>query len=280
MTIAEIHGKSPLTTSEDFLTADVFTAFRYLPADSGIAGFLRSIEGVPNIIPAVSERASAEFFFWPLGCVGQLERAREPDVLVELDIDGTLYHIVVEAKYLSGPSDYETVEIERDEEIVQWGNQLADQLRELGRGEYTVYQQGTRDMPKMLTSRRENRLLLYLTAHPLKPVAEMARARALGRPHWTSWYDVYDYLAGQQEHLNAFPYNRILEDVLTLLRLKGFSSFEGVAWPPQLELDENSGSFWLGRSKPLPPFYGIRQPPVIALSVKNGSFWKEQENRI
>ena len=54
MTIAEIHGKSPYIYSEDILTADVFTAFRYLPAEVGIVGFLRSIEEVAGIIPAAA----------------------------------------------------------------------------------------------------------------------------------------------------------------------------------------------------------------------------------
>lgn len=274
MTIAEIHGKSPLTTSEDFLTADVFTAFRYLPADRGIVGFLRSIQGVADIIPAATEETTAEFFFWPLGYT------REPDVLIELEVDGEQYHVVVEAKYLSGPSDYDIVEVERGDEMIEWGNQLADQLRELQRGEYTVWQERMRNLPKSLTSNKENRLLLYLTGHPLKPVGEMARALDAGDPRWTSWYDIYDYLAGRRDRFSAFPYNRILEDVLTLLRLKGFSSFEGVKRPPQLLLSRDSGSFWRGWSRPLPPFHGIRRPPALALSAEAGSFWRKgQEKR-
>lgn len=276
MTIAEIHGKSALTKSEDFLTADVFTAFRYLPADTGIAGFLHSIEGMDGVLPAPRETATAAFYFWPVGAT------REPDVLIELDIDGELYHVVVEAKYLSGPSDREIVEVERGEETVEWGNQLADQLRELRRGEYRVRQEGVRLVPKTLASRPSNRLLLYLTSHPLQPVDDMARALAAGEPCWANWYDVYDYLAAQREHHSAFPYNRIVADLLTLLKLKGFSSYEGVLRPPPLKPGQNNGSFWRGRTTPLPSFHGIRRPPAIGApptSVGDGSFWKEEEEK-
>lgn len=274
MTIAEIHGKSPLTTSEDLLTADVFSAFRYLPADRGIIGFLRSIEGVADVLPPPAETATARFFFWPLGVT------REPDVLVELEMHGELYHVVVEAKYLSGPSDYDIVEVERAEEMVEWGNQLADQWRELQHGAYTVFQEGARVLPKTLASRPSNRLLLYLTAHPLKPVGEMARALAAGHPHWASWYDVYDYLAGQRQTLSAFPYRRIVADVLTLLKRKGFSSYEGVARPPELGLAQGSGSFWRGRATPLPPFHGVDRPPALALAAADGAFWIEEEEKL
>lgn len=146
MTIAELHGKSPLTTSEDMLTANVFTAFRYLPAASGIIGFLRAIKGLGDIIPEPQREATAHYFFWPKG------QMREPDVLLELRIDGALYHIVVETKYLSGATDREIEEIEEAEEIIPWGNQLADQLRELIKGVYTIRQDGSRSM--MMSGKR------------------------------------------------------------------------------------------------------------------------------
>ncbi len=279
--IAEIHGKSPYTTSEDFLTADVFGAFRYLPAESGIIGFLRSIAGIEEIIPEpdagrTGTETTATFHFWPLG------RTREPDVLVELQVNGALYHVLVEAKYLSGPSDLDLQEVEQEEEDpILVGNQLADQLRELAVGEYTVWQDGTRAQLKRLASRCEHRMLLYLTAHPARPDGELARSAELApdqahRLYWASWYHVYDYLQANRAALAAFPYHRIVHDLLALLTRKQFGAFEGVRPPPFIDLRGAAGSFWTDRRNPLPPFYGITHPPPLTLAPDGGRFWQDR----
>lgn len=279
MSIAEIHRKSSNTGSEDSLTADVFTAFRYLPADSGIVGFLRSIPGVGNVIPPVGEKASCEFYFWPMG----RHFRREPDVLLELVLDGRIFHVVIEAKYQSGPSDLALESVEHLDEIIQIGNQLADQMRDLRQGEYTIFVANRRRKRKKLSSQSEDRLLLYLTAQPLRPVAEIRQSKELvpaaaDRFFWANWYDVYDYLETQRESLSSFPYNRILDDILTLLKIKQFAGFQGIEHPPALQLESGSGSFWRDRRKRLPAFHGISQPPQLALEPQSGSFWtKPQE---
>jgi hypothetical protein len=275
MTIADIHGKSPWTTSEDFLTANVFTAFRYLPASTGIVGLLRSIPGIAELLPAPGTGAAASFYFWPLGVT------REPDVLIELEIDGKLYHVVVEAKYLSGASDYELSpeEVEQPENAIRWGNQLADQLRELVEGVYTVHHGRSRSTAKRLQSAANHRLLLYLTAHALRPQADLARSAALypeeaDRLFWGNWYQVHDYLENSRPHFQAFPFNRVVSDVLQLLALKGFSSFAGVRWPEALQsVHLLQGKFWQGRDEPLPTFQGIGHPPTIAIPQSGGCFW-------
>lgn len=273
MTIAELHGKSPLTTSEDMLTANVFTAFRYLPADRGIIVFLRSVKGLGDVIPEPEREATADYFFWPLG------QTREPDLLLELTINGAVYHVVVEAKYLSGASDREIEEVEEEEETILLGNQLADQLRDLMHGVYTIRQDGRRDRVKVLASRPENRHLLYLTAHALRPGADLARSAALyaqGAVHifWESWYQVHDYLENNRPSFQAFPYDRVVDDVLQLLALKGFSSFAGVRRPEALKSNHLlQGKFWLGRDEPLPSFQGIGPPPPIAIPRSGGHFW-------
>lgn len=275
MTIAEIHGKSPLTTSEDMLTANVFTAFRYLPARMGIIGFLRSIKGVGDVIPEPASKASAAYFFWPRG------KTREPDVLLELRVDGTLYHVVVEAKYLSGASDRELEEIEEKEEMILQGNQLADQMRELAAGEYMVWRKGRPSQSKRLTSEAENRLLLYLTAHPVRPRTTLRKSTALypegaSRLFWSSWYHVSDYLHEQASALREFPYDRIVSDILTLLAQKQFKTFQGVRPFPAQLASSGDGRFWRGRTTPLPTFEGIQKPrPALASRLRPG-FWKEQ----
>lgn len=101
MALAEIYGKTPFIYFEDLLTADVFAAFRYLPPDIGIISFLRSIPGLESLIEKPNASSTCSFHFWLVGKV----IGREPDVLLEVEINGRLLHIVIEAKYYSGPGD-------------------------------------------------------------------------------------------------------------------------------------------------------------------------------
>jgi len=78
--IAEIHGKSPFNAFEDFLTADVFAAFKYIPPYVGLVRFLRMIEGVDTIIPKPDETTACKYHFWPWAA----DTYTEPDLLVEI----------------------------------------------------------------------------------------------------------------------------------------------------------------------------------------------------
>lgn len=270
--IAEIHHKSSLTTSEDFLTADVFSTFRYLPVTEGLIGWLRLNPGLAKNIPMPQESAATVYHFWPLG------NTREPDLLIELIIDEVTYHIVIEAKYLSGPSDGEIIEVDHDDETIMMGNQLADQLRDLDNGRYTVWQAGSRRASKMLSSERVHRLLIYLTAHPLRPKAELNRSKQLypawaDRLFWMNWYQVDDYLRNNLTTFADFPYRQIVSDLLTLLEMKGFATFQGVAKPMVDKVP--SGTFWQDRRQLLPSFHGIPRPPVLSLA-ENGRFFTIQ----
>lgn len=60
---AELHGKAPFIYSEDLLTSDVFTGFRYLPADEGVIGFLRSVEGLADVIEAPDPSSTCDIYF-------------------------------------------------------------------------------------------------------------------------------------------------------------------------------------------------------------------------
>lgn len=247
LAIAEIHGKTPFDYYEDLLTADVFAAFRYLPADAGVIGFLRSIENLAEFIARPDANSTCELHFWPLGELCN----REPDLLLELDIGGRLYHVVVEAKYMSGPSDGEDVEIIHQGEPLTLGNQLGDQFRDLLNGEYLVYRGAKRIRRKRLASRVEDRLQLYLTAHVFRPQEELDLAveycpESRGRLFWANWYQVYDYLGLTGEKLERFPYSRIIGDLCALLDRKQFSSFHGVEAPPDIDMEGVAGSFWEG----------------------------------
>jgi len=278
MPIAEIHGKSPYTRSEDSLTADVFGAFRYLPAETGLVAFLRAVPGLGELLPPAFASAQLDIHFWPLGIT------REPDLLLALRIDGIAYHIVVEAKYLSGPSDIElSVEDVEGQEIVV-GNQLADQMRELMDGHYTVRHEGSRDQPLLLDSEPDRRALLYLTAHPVRPDGELAPSAEL-LPHlvqrlsWASWYDVHDFLSTRRQAFGAFPFDRIVADLLLLLRKKQFGGFQGWTKPPTIAFRAIAGAFWIGHHADAPTFDGIRLPPSRLPLCQMGSFWVDQRDK-
>jgi hypothetical protein len=276
MTITEIHGKATNTNSEDQLTADVFGAFRYLPADFGLIGFLRSVPGLDERIPETEDYAECSIHFWPLGT----KIGREPDVLLELDVDGRLFHIVVEAKYFSGPSDYEMVQVSLDQALINLGNQLADQMRDLSAGTYQVFEGSRRSRRFALNSDKADRYLLYLTAHAVSPDDELDRSRkyfpaGASRLFWASWYQVAECFRRLLEGLAEFPCRQIAEDLLTLLDMKGFSHFDGFATLPDLALDNAGGAFWKDRRFGPGVFSGIEPLPSVVLSAQNAAFWRD-----
>lgn len=88
--IAEIQGKSPFNVFEDFLTADVFAAFKYIPPHLGLVRFLRTIEGVDALIPEPDKTTVCKYFFWPWS----EDSYTEPDLLVEIEhIRGYLLNV-------------------------------------------------------------------------------------------------------------------------------------------------------------------------------------------
>jgi hypothetical protein len=261
MALAELHGKTPYAYSEDLLTADVFAAFRYLPVQEGIYAFLRSVPGLDKKLPALTgENVTATFYFWPMG----EQYRREPDMLLALQVGQRLIHVVVEAKYLSGASDLEIREVEKNEQTIQVGNQLADQFRDLQYGCYKVFQGTLRSGLLVLTSDPDDRHLLYLTAHILRPKAELERAQtsvAIDNLFWANWYQVYEHFQTLRHQSIQPPYTLILQDICQLLTRKGFATFQGFRLPPYGPIEASPASFWRERHVKGPTFSGITPPP-------------------
>ncbi|MCI0397906.1 MAG: hypothetical protein L0332_11760 [Chloroflexi bacterium] len=279
MTIAEIHNKTPFVYSEDLLTADVFGAFRYLPTDVGILGFLRTIPELRERLLVPQWQARCDYYFWPQG------QHREPDVLLELQVDQQLFHVVVEAKYLSGPSDSALVEVVVGNEVVRLGNQLADQLRDLEYGKYTLFRGTGRNRQLTLTSPIENRFLLYLTAHVTRPEEDLARSMShhavgAGKLCWANWFQVYDYLADRKETLVQFPFNRIVDDICLLLDQKLLSTFRGFHPMPAVEVGAGDGTFWKGQHIEPFAFHGITRPPALPLLEESSYFWRGGTSKV
>lgn len=273
MTIAEIHGKVTNTNSEDQLTSDVFTAFKYLPADIGIVGFLRSVPELGDHIPEPTASASCKNHFWPVGN----EQGREPDLLLEVSIDDTIYHIVIEAKYRSGPSDIETELVEEEEESGKLGNQLGDELRDLHYGSYRIFSGYRRNRELSLSSKVENRYVLYLTAHPMRPEEDLRRSvefypPAADKVCWSSWYHIYDHLEFFQGHFADFPFQDVLIDICTLLDRKRFSPFKGFPSLPEIDLEIIAGRFWDDYRDGIVSFEGV-SPPAFSITNQSGRFW-------
>ena len=219
---------------------------------------------------------TCNFHFWPLG----LLQRREPDVLLAWQIGPRLIHVVIEAKYMSGASDAEVQELEDEAgRIHRVGNQLGDQLRDLVYGQYRVFQEGQRNQQLNLSSDPADRYLLYLTAHLLRPQAEMQRALAaypmvVGRLYWASWYQVYEHFQKMRQFLTTMPESLILQDICQLLDRKGFASFHGFRPRPAGELLPASAAFWRDNYREEADFAGITRPPVFPVQPKVANFWR------
>lgn len=109
---AELHGKLPSKTerSEDILTSNVFSFFKYSKRNIFLKGYLNSL----GFSISDQDAENAEFFFWP-----RFEDHTEPDLVI---IAGC-YYFLFEAKYFSDFSD---------------GNQITapQLLREIEGGKY------------------------------------------------------------------------------------------------------------------------------------------------
>ncbi len=90
MYIAEIKGKLPtqLSKSEDILTSNVFSFFKYADRNVFLKDFLSGL----GITLSIDELNEAEFVFWP-----RFDDNTEPDLVI---IAGK-YYILFEAKYFS-----------------------------------------------------------------------------------------------------------------------------------------------------------------------------------
>ena len=253
MALAEIFYKNIFNDSEDLLTSDVFTVFRYLPPHIGIIRFIRSIDDLYKFITEPDEKSTCEYYFWPLG----LLLHREPDLLLEFQIREKIYHVVVEVKYLSGPSDAEEREEEVAGKMFKKGNQLASQYRDLMEGEYEVKQiidGKLKYFNKKLRSSQKDRFEVYLTANLNQPEYEFKEFhkrfdKKKHKLYWTNWYHVFDFFSDLVVEIKEFPQSLAIQDILTLLESKSFSSFKSIPKLPHLDMKNVSGTFWKKKEK-------------------------------
>jgi hypothetical protein len=228
MTIAELHGKlAPKRTGgfyermEDLLTSDVFGTMKYAGWEAGFLNWLRSATAPMEnfrtaslILPKDEEISFAEYRFWPT-----LKSGREPDLLIAIHQKSSkLALIIIEAKYLSGPSN-----IEMDGEFTVaglTGDQIADQIN---------------DFPDTLNESSRSaisaRIHIYLTAHHSCPMETFQDSNKNIRRKdvsyfWLNWQALTSFLDSELPRLDEKP-KLLVQDLIDLLKRKDLVPFRG-----------------------------------------------------
>ena len=281
MTIAELHGKlSPDRTTganermEDLLTSDVFGTMKYIGWQHGFLDwFLRATPAPINPSPPPIENyllqgeiKCLKYSFWP-----RLKNNREPDLALLFCFEtGNILLILVEAKYLSGTSDWES-----DEEVNPLGltgNQIADQVQGIkAMGERDIFKwfEASEAIQNFNIDARINKIHLFLTIHTILPKYDYEYATkhiSDSWPidsYWLSWTSLAECVKGHLDQKNNGA-KALLKDMYDLLKRKGLIPFKGFSREPWRPIHENS-RFWIET-------WWALQPLILD---KYRSFWNQ-----
>jgi hypothetical protein len=258
MTIAELHGKlSPHRQQglhdrmEDLLTSDVFGAMKYAGWRYGFIQWLRSAENpydqhpaAKDVLPVSKNIKDIHFEFWPT-----LRGGNEPDLMLCIETtDDRVTLVMIEVKYLSGPSDGSPPE--------EWvpgedsGDQLAKQIN------------GFPDrVAGCNVADVADRVHIYLTRHDQCPRHCYDKAEQyLDRPDrvkmfWLIWYTLHRFLVAELGEAQC-GVRALLGDLSDLLKKKRLLPFNGFKGRRLLLLSSRGGffqkDFWaVGLPQPL-----------------------------
>lgn len=283
MSIAEIHGKlSPETVNdrmEDLLTSDVFGTMYYAGWEKGFRDWLLEAQPVRtsgNTLGQFIGSSPVEevlFSFWPT-----LPNDKEPDVALLLKSkDGTCRVLLVEAKYLSGPSNAYVIQDESSDSP-RTGNQLADQMDGFSKANHDpliaswfpgTCQTGQLPFAHILvTSHR--RLPAEVYKESLESLHRAGMAEFPCPAFWLSWRSLTPHLERYSPLIHD-PAGRLILDLITLLEqkeLRTFAGFHDLPWPAPV----TSGSFWRFS-------FGHCMRSWVELNLTEGGdtlFWKER----
>ena len=227
MTVAEIHGKiSDSNISErmeDLLTSDVFGCLRYLPPETGLLPFLRTVQSVQGReLQLIAPISKVHALFWPWLDFKDLS-ACEPDVLLGLEDEGGSLHIVmIEAKYHAGVSS----EADEGEDPRHQLARELDALRGVSGATFGL------DAATIIDSRT----LVFVTADLAMPRGEMlggleeftAKRREEADIFWTSWRHLPSVLEHSLAADSDSGRRAVSEDIIALLVRKGLTMFRGI----------------------------------------------------
>ncbi len=196
MYIAEIKGKlsSKLQRSEDILTSNVFSFFKYASREV----FLSQLIDYLNISVTHQELVKAQFIFWP-----KYDDRTEPDLVLVIG----KYYLLFEAKYFSG--------FGKENSIAK-----AQFVREIEGGLNEAKSLGQEFMA------------IAITAHYHFPQDILDKVPKKHRTYfrWMNWQSVasilLDLLECHQEKLADFHFASDLYELLDDKKLRGFLSFE------------------------------------------------------
>ena len=261
MTIAELHGKlSPERITganermEDLLTSDVFGTMKYAGWQHGFLDWLLQAEPAP-IYPSPppiknyllqGEIKCLEYSFWP-----RLKNNREPDLALLICFEtGNFLLILVEAKYFSGTSDWES-----DEEVNPLGltgNQIADQVQGIkAMAERDIFKwfEPSEAIQNLNIDTRINKIHLFLTIHTILPNDdyEYAGKHISGSwpvdSYWLSWKSLAKCVKVPLGQKNKGT-KALLKDMGDLLKRKCLIPFNGFSMEPWRTIHEKPG-FWI-----------------------------------
>lgn len=267
MTIAELHGKlapkrpgGHFERMEDLLTSDVFGTMKYAGWDCGFLDWIRFAQDpwdpekkADKYIPSDNDILFIDYLFWPT-----LKKGREPDLLMVIhNRVGDITLLMIEAKYLSGPSNYE---IENEYTIADsTGDQIADQINDFSMPAKNVNEE-----------KIKTRVHIYLTAHYACPTETFFDSRKKITRYdvkyfWLNWQSLFEHIkpevnvAGSREKL-------FLEDLLALLKRKDLIPFTGFEYSQFNIGDFINRGFWEDE------LWKIQIPTI---STTKDSFWRE-----
>lgn len=223
--IAELHGKISGSGSnlsdrlEDKLTGDVFGLLRYMPFHIGMAQILRAakIDGLSECI----NQTDIDFWgdriqFWPYHEEGEMDAFLELDNAV----------ISIEVKYMSGLSSDD--EIDNTGDIA--GVQKEESQNQLARESRMVRQ--------WCPSHKRPFLVFIANESECASICNNVKSRAILEPGvelgYISWQEILNQLS---QIVADEPYQQLLlNDLVSLLRRKGFERFTGFNIGKELEV--------------------------------------------
>jgi hypothetical protein len=296
VSIAVIHGKlSPQhpenisDRSEDLLTSSIFGGFRYLGWHLGLIDWLKDSQPIwgGGDDPWIGAIKHIAYSFWP-----RLKNGREPDLALLILFDQLRSLVVViEVKYLSGPSDWETEGL--IDKRGRTGNQIADQI--LGVEDMADYELLDWFKPSLARDTDNSAHALQLPApnEPLRPIHLLVSADTSPPKYYDAARVRYEAVRGHgaKSRIPAFwlSWTRLAEhidvgitdpdplkaalslDLYRLLKHLGLLPFEGFRMSPWISAAISG--FWTGEEK---LWWG--GGPSHWLSPATRGFWTEEKN--